>query len=62
MKYIPVRTQVAARTRKIKMNKRSFDKTAAREKKSALIRQLHPAIFPDIKDCKSMLNKGIFFY
>jgi len=44
------------------MNNRFFDKPAATEKNNALIKQLHPAILPDTKDRKSMLNTGIFFY
>jgi hypothetical protein len=62
MKYTPVRAQVAARTRKINMKKKDFDKPAAIKKNSALTKQLHPAILPDTKDRKSMLNKGIIVY
>jgi hypothetical protein len=61
-KYTPVKTQVAARIKKITVNTKFLDKTAAIEKNSALTKQLTPAILPEIIDRRSMLNRRLIFY
>jgi hypothetical protein len=61
-KYTPVKTQVAARIKKITVNTKFLDKPAAIEKNSALTKQLTPAILPEIIDRRSMLNRRLIFY
>jgi hypothetical protein len=60
IKSTPVRTQVAARIKKIIIKRKFLDNPAATEKNSAVIKQLTPSILLEKTDRRSMVNKDHF--